>query len=110
MQSEQRLRVGPAWHDLDLVFTDSVGRPHSLDRVREQFYSVLEEAGLRRVRLYDLRHTMATLVLAETKNLKLVAARLGHANEMLVLRRYGHLLPGADRQAADRLGEVVGRR
>ena len=53
---------------------------------------------------------MATLVLAETKNLKLVAARLGHANEMLVLRRYGHLLPGADRQAADRLGEVVRRR
>jgi integrase len=110
VQAEQRLSLGPAWYDLDLVFTDAVGRPLSLDRVRYQFYAVLDDTGLRRVRLYDLRHTMATLVLAETKNLKLVAARLGHANETLVLRRYGHLLPGADREAADRLGEVVRRR
>jgi hypothetical protein len=53
---------------------------------------------------------MATLVLHETEDLKLVATRLGHSNEMLVLRTYGHLLPGVDRAAADRLGEVVKRR
>lgn len=53
---------------------------------------------------------MAKLVLHETKDLKLVAARLGHSNEMLVLHTYGHLLPGVDREAANRLGEVVQRR
>ncbi len=61
-------------------------------------------------RVKGLHSLAATQVLAETKNLKLVAARLGHANEMLALRRYGHVLPGADRQAADLLGEVVRRR
>ena len=37
---------------------------------------------------------MATLVLHDTRDIQLVAARLGYANEYLVLRRYGHLLPG----------------
>ncbi len=68
----------------------------------------LERAGVWRVVLYALRHTMATLVLHETKDLK-PAARLGHADETLALRTYGHLLPGLDRAAADRLGEVVRR-
>ena len=36
---------------------------------------------------------MATLMLYQGEQLKLVAARLGHANEMMVLRKYGHLLP-----------------
>ena len=55
-------------------------------------------------------HTMASLVLHETKDVKLVASRLGHASELLVLKTYGHLLPGVDREAADRPGEVVKRR
>ncbi len=81
----------------------------ALERVRRHFYRALERAGVRRVVLDALRHTMATLVLHETKDLKLVAARLGHADETLALRTYGHLLPGLDRAAADRLGEVVRR-
>jgi integrase len=52
---------------------------------------------------------MATPVLHETKDFKFVATRLGHSNEMLVLRTYGHLLPGVDREAADRLGEAIKR-
>jgi hypothetical protein len=49
------------------------------------------------------------LVLHDTKDVNLVAARLGHANEYLVLRRYGHLLPGVDRDATDRLNEMIRR-
>ena len=109
-QAADRLRAGAVWTDLDLVFTDGRGYPHSPERVRRSFYVALEAAGVRQVVLYALRHTMATLVLHETKDLKLVAARLGHTSELLVLRTYGHLLPGTDRLAADRLGEVVRRR
>jgi integrase len=110
VQAAQRLFAGDAWTDLDLVFTDARGYPHNHDRVRRCFYKVLKAAQLRQVVLYALRHTSATLTLAETKDVKLVASRLGHANELLVLRTYGHLLPGVDRLAADRLGEVVKRR
>lgn len=109
-QAAARLQAGAVWTDLDLVFTDARGYPHNHDRVRRAFYKALEAAGVRQVVLYALRHTMATLVLHETKDLKLVATRLGHSNELLVLRTYGHLLPGVDREAADRLGEVVRRR
>ncbi len=109
-QAAVRLQAGAVWTDLDLVFTDARGYPHNHDRVRRAFYKGLDTAGVRQVVLYALRHTMATLVLHETKDLKLVATRLGHSNEMLVLRTYGHLLPGVDREAADRLGEVVKRR
>ena len=49
---------------------------------------------MRRVVLHALRHTMATLLLHETRDLKLVAARLGHADETLVPRTYGHPLRG----------------
>ena len=78
--------------------------------MRRAFYKALDAAGVRQVVLYALRHSMATLVLHETKDLKLVATRLGHSNEMLVLRTYGHLLPGVDREAAARLGDLVKRR
>jgi integrase len=53
---------------------------------------------------------VATITLADSKDLKLVATRLGHSNENMVLRAYGHLLPGVDREAAQRLGELVKRR
>jgi integrase len=110
VQAAHRLQAGAAWTDLDLVFTDARGYPHSPERVRASFYVALQAAKVPKVRLYALRHTMASLVLHETKDLKLVASRLGHASELLVLKTYGHLLPGVDRQAADRLGEVVRRR
>jgi hypothetical protein len=77
--------------------------PIAKELLRKRFYEALDKAGIPRLRLYSLRHTMATLVLHETKDIKLVAARLGHANEYLVLRRYGHLLPGVDREATELL-------
>lgn len=109
VQAAQRLRAGEAWSDLDLVFTDVRGYPLDLHRVRREFYRILREADLQRVVPYALRHTSATLTLRETKDVKLVAQRLGHANATMVLRVYGHVLPGADREAARRLGELLPR-
>src|SRR5215831_8459703 len=54
-----------------------------------------------------LRHTMATLMLLRRESPKLVAARLGHANETLVLRTYGHVIPGQDQEAADGLAQML---
>ncbi|MGH7883164.1 MAG: tyrosine-type recombinase/integrase [Candidatus Dormibacteraceae bacterium] len=105
-QTAIRLQAA-TWADLDLVFTDTRGYPHNHDRVRRAFYKALKQAKIRQVVLYALRHTMATITLHETKDLKLVATRLGHANEMLVLKTYGHLLPGVDREAAKQLGKVI---
>jgi len=107
VQAEVRLRPGPAWLDLDLMFTDVAGRPLDVGRVRTFLYALLDRAKVRRRTLYSLRHTMASLMLLRWESPKLVAARLGHANETLVLKTYGHLIPGMDRDAADRLAETL---
>lgn len=107
VQARRRLQAGPAWHDLRLVFTDSAGRPLDGQRVRRFFDRALAQAGLRRRQLYSLRHTMATLMLLRRESVRLVAERLGHANETLVIKTYGHVIPGQDQEAADRLAETL---
>lgn len=107
IQAGLQLRMGPAWHDLGLIFTDPIGRPLDGQRVRRFFDQALAMAGVRRRNLYSLRHTMASLMLLRRESPKLVAARLGHANEVLVLKTYGHLIPGQDQEAADRLAGTL---
>ncbi len=107
VHAEARLQRGPAWLDLGLIFTDPAGRPLDIRRLRKFLYSALDRAKVRRRKLYSLRHTMASLMLLRRESPKVVAARLGHANETLVLRTYGHLIPGMDRDAADRLAETL---
>jgi integrase len=51
----------------------------SRTRLRLAFQRLLAEAGLPRLRLHDLRHTMATLMLAQGEHPKIVSERLGHA-------------------------------
>ena len=59
------------------------------------------EHQLPRIRLHDLRHTHATLLLAAGEPVKVVSERLGHANAMIRLSVYQHVHPGMGRQAAD---------
>ena len=59
------------------------------------------------MRLYDLRHTCATLLLAAGENPKVIAERLGHASIRMTLEVYSHVLPTMQRQAADRLEELL---
>jgi integrase len=95
-QATERLSAGQAWTDLDLVFTNALSYPHDPNRVRRHFVARLKEAEVRRVVLYALRHTSATITLADSKDVKPVATRPGHSNKTMVLRVYGHLLPGQE--------------
>jgi integrase len=62
-QAAQILAAGSIYERNDLVFTNSVGRPMDLSKVRRSFKSALKGAGLPQVRLYDCRHSHATLLL-----------------------------------------------
>jgi integrase len=62
---------------------------------------------LPRIRLHDLRHTHATLLLAAGEPVKVVSERLGHANAMITLTVYQHVHPGMGRQAADRFAALL---
>ncbi|MDN3357332.1 tyrosine-type recombinase/integrase [Actinomadura sp. DC4] len=59
------------------------------------------------IRLYDLRHTHATLLLIKGVPVKVVSERLGHASPTVTLTVYAHVLPGNQRDAADTFAALV---
>ena len=67
------------------------------------------EGGLRRVRFHDLRHTFASLLITHGESLAYVKEQLGHSSIQITVDLSGHLVPGANRNAVDRLAEATGR-
>ncbi len=104
---EHRSRQAP--NDLDLVFASEVGTPLNERNVSNRhFKPTLERAGLpRSLRLYDLRHTHATLLLIAGTHPKIVSERLGHATVTLTLDTYSHVLPGMQTDSAQKLDEIL---
>ncbi|OYV96223.1 MAG: hypothetical protein B7Z73_01085 [Planctomycetia bacterium 21-64-5] len=64
---------------------------------------MLMRAGLPAIRFHDLRHTAATLLLAEGVHPKVVQERLGHSQISITLDTYSHVLEGMQREASDKL-------
>jgi integrase len=71
------------------------------------WYRLLRLAGLRGVRLHELRHTYASLLLQAREPIDYVKAQLGHSSIHVTVDRYGHFIPGANRAAVDRLAEAT---
>jgi integrase len=89
--------------DDDLVFVSAVGMPVEEVRLRGRFYATLERAGLKRLRLHDLRHTFGTIAV-QAFPLSDVKAFMGHA-DIATTMIYVHHVPQQD--AADKLSAVV---
>ena len=108
-QAQERLRRGAEYKaDLDLVFANGVGEP--LDYrvvVRRHFKPIVKAAGLEPLRLYDLRHTCATLLLAGGEHPKVVAERLGHSSTVMTMDVYSHVLPDMQEKAAEKLERLL---
>jgi len=78
----------------DLIFTNQVGNPIDPDNITErQFHPALKLAELRLIRLHDLRHTFASLLINQGANIKFIQNQMGHASAQITLDRYGHLMP-----------------
>lgn len=60
------------------------------------FYGLLPEAGLRKVRFHDLRHTFASLLLPQGESLVYVKEQMGHSSIQVTVDLYGHLTPGGE--------------
>lgn len=73
-----------------------------------RFRRLCDSAGLEGVRLHDLRHYVATQLLAAGVDVRTVAGRLGHRNAATTLNVYAHFVPEADRRAADVLAGLLG--
>ena len=71
------------------------------------FRRAVQRAGVRRIRLQDVRHTHASLLLAAGINPKVVSERLGHSSVAFTLDTYAHVMPGMQPEAAERFMELV---
>ena len=126
-QKRDRLLLGPEWQEHGFVFTTERGTP--LHGARKSFVRVMAVAELGEwgpklqkprsgptakppfkpaFRIYDLRHTCATLLLLAGENIKVVSERLGHATITLTADTYSHVLPTMQRAAADKLQAMFG--
>ena len=65
------------------------------------------QSGLRRIRLHDLRHTRASILLKEGIVPKVVSERLGHSSPAFTMTVYQHVLPGMQADAAAAFGDAV---
>src|SRR5262249_55872576 len=88
----------PAW-----VYCSEAGTPLDLSNVTKGWRRVLKAAKLPGFRLYDLRHTFATELLAQGAPITYVAAQLGHTKPTTTLQWYAHWLPRADKHWVDAL-------
>lgn len=122
-QIEERMEWGECWTDTGLVFTREDGNGHHPDGITGIFERLQAQhneretkaakaerrqaAPLPRIRLHDLRHTHASLLLANGEHPKVVSERLGHASVAFTLSVYAHVLPGLQKEAVSRLASLV---
>jgi integrase len=91
----------------ELIFVTESGMPLRQKVVKREFRKLLAKAGIRSVRLYDLRHTAATLGIAAGVSVKVISDQLGHASISFTLERYSHVLPSIQDEAAAKVERLL---
>ncbi len=107
-QLEAKLKVGRAWEDRDLVFTDLHGGYFNPRYLGKLFDKVLAEADLPHMRFHDLRHSAATLLLSMGVHLKVVQEILGHSTITMTADIYSHVLPSMQEDAMGKWDDEFG--
>jgi len=94
--------------DQGLLFTTGTGSPINPSNLRQRsFAQLLKKAGLPHIRFHDLRHTCATLLLAQGTHPKYVQELLGHATIAITLDTYSHVIPSMSDHAARAMQDAL---
>lgn len=108
-QEMARRVAGELWQNRDnLILTDVLGRPLPGRVLTAAFAAALARLGLPRVRLHDLRHGVASLLLGQGVPMKLVSEQLGHSTVVLTLDTYSHVSREQRQQTADAIERALG--
>ena len=108
-QLEQRLTMGEAWQEHDLVFTTAIGGPMRGNHILQRhFVPLCRRLGLPRIRLHDLRHTAATLLLVQKIQTEVVARILGHSSPDIAAEIYMHVTSKMQQDAPESLDQLFG--
>lgn len=105
-QLEELIALGKR-NDADLVFLSEEGTPLHPGNLLRHLQTTADIIGLPRITLHGLRHTCATLMLLAGVHPKVVAERLRHSRISTAMDLYSHVLPSMQREAADKLSDLV---
>lgn len=108
LQATERKLAGSAWHETGYVFTTETGEPCDPRNALRAFKSAAARAGIPGAGLHTLRHSAASVMLANGVPLKVVSEILGHSSIAITGDVYGHVSPDVSRDAVRTLGEVLG--
>jgi len=106
-QLAEREAVDAGYRDHNLVFAKPDGTFIHPDIFSQSFQRHVSSAGVPRIRLHDLRHTHATLLLQAGVSPKIVSERLGHATVAFTMQVYAHVIPGMQADAAAAFSDLV---
>lgn len=107
-QQKARFQAGEKWRELGLVFSNTSGGYMNPDVLLAQFHRLLEKAGLPRMRLHDLRHSAATILLGRGTHPKLVQELLGHSSIDITMDIYSHVLPSMQQDLVEKWEDFLG--
>jgi integrase len=107
-QYDERVAAGSRWTETNLVFTTTSGTGLDGPAVTKSFQRLLQRTGLERRRFHDLRHSCASLLLAQNVAPRVVMEILGHSQIALTMNTYSHVLPGLKKAAAESMGTILG--
>lgn len=109
-QKEDRLLAGSRWVDSGMVFTSTIGTPLEPRAAYGRFQEALKRAGIEHIRFHDMRHTCASLLLAQNVHPRVVMAILGHSQISLCMDTYSHVIPSLQSDAAALMDDILGDR
>jgi hypothetical protein len=109
MQDDECREWGGDYEGNDLVVAWQNGSAIHPQAFTQMFQNHVRRAGLRRIRLHDLRHSHATLALQAGVPVTVVSERLGHHSPAFTVRQYAHALPGMQAVAAAVVADVLER-
>ena len=106
-QLEARLAAGERWREAGFVFTTPAGTPLDPRNITRAFKAILSGHNLPTIRIHDLRHSCATLLLAQGVSPRVVMETLGHSQVSLELNTYSHVLPALKDDAASKMDAIL---
>jgi integrase len=102
-----RVAAGERWQDSGLVFTSRWGTPIHPENLGKVMRPYLEQAGCSPQRFHDLRHSCASLLLAQGVSPRVLMETLGHTRIGMTLDLYAHLYPEMRQEAADQMDRAL---